>query len=65
MSDRTDRIQGTLDLLKMRTIALAPMHGRAIARQIQQISDELSRVRQGSRDPALRRVEHQGWITAA
>jgi PadR family transcriptional regulator PadR len=64
MSDQTDVLQGTLDLLIMRTIALEPMHGWAIAQRIQQISDELLRVQQGSLYPALHRLEHQGWITA-
>ena len=64
MSDQTDLIQGTLDLLIMRTIALEPMHGWAIAQRIQQISDDLLRVQQGSLYPALHRLEHQGWITA-
>jgi len=64
MSDQTDVLQGTLDLLIMRTIALDPMHGWAIAQRIQQISDELLRVQQGSLYPALHRLEHQGWITA-
>ena len=64
MSDQTDVLQGTLDLLIMRTIALAPLHGWAIAQRIQQISDDLLRVRQGSLYPALHRLEHQGWITA-
>jgi PadR family transcriptional regulator PadR len=65
MSDQTDLIQGTLDLLILRTIALEPMHGWAIGQRIQQISDELLRVQQGSLYPALHRLEHQGWITAA
>ena len=64
MSYQTDLIQGTLDLLILRTIALEPMHGWAIAQRIQQISDELLRVQQGSLYPALHRLEHQGWITA-
>jgi PadR family transcriptional regulator, regulatory protein PadR len=64
VSDQTDVLQGTLDLLIMRTIALAPMHGWAIAQRIQQISDDLLRVQQGSLYPALHRLEHQGWITA-
>ena len=51
-------------LLIMRTIALEPMHGWAIAQRIQQISDDLLRVQQGSLYPALHRLEHQGWITA-
>jgi len=64
MSDQTDLLQGTLDLLIMRIIALAPMHGWAIGQRIQQVSDELLRVQQGSLYPALHRLEHQGWITA-
>jgi PadR family transcriptional regulator len=64
MSDQTDVLQGTLDLLIMRTVALEPMHGWAIAQRINQISDELLRVQQGSLYPALHRLEHQGWITA-
>ena len=64
MSDQTDVLQGTLDLLIMRTIALEPMHGWAIAQRIQQVSDQLLRVQQGSLYPALHRLEHQGWITA-
>ena len=64
VSDQTDVLQGTLDLLIMRTIALEPLHGWAIAQRIQQISDDLLRVQQGSLYPALHRLEHQGWITA-
>src|SRR5688500_10877051 len=64
VSDQTDVLQGTLDLLIMRTIALEPMHGWAIAQRIQQISDELLRVRQGSLYPALHRLEHHGWLVA-
>ena len=64
MSDQTDVLQGTLDLLIMRTIALGPAHGWAIAQRIQQVSDDLLRVQQGSLYPALHRLEHQGWITA-
>jgi len=64
MSDQTDLLQGTLDLLIMRTIAPEPLHGWAIAQRIQQISDELLRVQQGSLYPALHRLEHQGWIVA-
>ena len=64
MSDQTDVLQGTLDLLILRTVAAEAMHGWAIAQRIQQISDELLRVQQGSLYPALHRLEHQGWITA-
>ena len=62
MSDQTDLLQGTLDLLIMRTIAPEPMHGWAVAQRIQQISEDLLRVQQGSLYPALHRLEHQGWI---
>ncbi len=65
MSDQTDVLQGTLDLLILRTVSLEPLHGWAIAQRIQQISDDLLRVQQGSLYPALHRLEHQGWITAA
>jgi len=64
LSDQTDLLQGTLDLLILRTISLEPMHGWAIAQRIQQISDDLLRVQQGSLYPALHRLEHQGWISA-
>jgi transcriptional regulator len=64
MSDQTDVLQGTLDLLVLRTLALGPLHGWAIAQRIQQVSDDLLRVQQGSLYPALHRLEHQGWITA-
>jgi PadR family transcriptional regulator PadR len=64
VSDQTEVLQGTLDLLIMRTIAPERMHGWAIAQRIQQMSNELLRVQQGSLYPALHRLEHQGWITA-
>ena len=64
MSDQTDVLQGTLDLLILRTIALEPMHGWAIAQRIQQSSHDLLRVQQGSLYPALHRLEHQGLMTA-
>ena len=64
MSDQTDVLQGTLDLLVLRTIALEPMHGWAIAQRIQQISNDLLRVQQGSLYPALHRLEDRGWISS-
>ena len=64
MSDQTDLLQGTLDLLIMRTIALEPLHGWAIAQRIQQISDDMLRVQQGSLYPSLHRLERRGWIRA-
>ena len=65
MSDQTDLLQGTLDLLIMRTIAPEPMHGWAIAQRIQQMSTDLLKVQQGSLYPALHRLEHQGWVSAS
>ena len=61
----TDLVQGTLDLLIMRMIALEPMHGWAIAQRIQLVSKEVLQVQQGSLYPALHRLEQQGWIRAA
>jgi transcriptional regulator len=60
----TDLVQGTLDLLILKTISLEPQHGWAIARRIQQVSREVLQVQQGSLYPALHRLEHQGWIRA-
>ena len=65
MSEQTDLLQGTLDLLIMQTLGLEPRHGWAIAQRINQISNELLKVQQGSLYPALHRLEHQGWICAA
>jgi transcriptional regulator len=61
---RLDLLQGTLDLLILRTLAVGPMHGWAISQRIQQISDEVLRVNQGSLYPALHRLEAAGWIDA-
>jgi PadR family transcriptional regulator PadR len=60
----TDLVQGTLDLLILRTISLEPMNGWAIAKRISQVSDNVLQVQQGSLYPALHRLEHQGWIKA-
>jgi PadR family transcriptional regulator, regulatory protein PadR len=57
-------VQGTLDLLILKTISLEPMNGWAIAKRIQQVSKEVLQVQQGSLYPALHRLEHQGWIKA-
>jgi transcriptional regulator len=62
MSKSSDLIQGTLDLLILRTLALEPMHGWGIARRIQQISDDVLKVTQGALYPALHRLEQQGWL---
>jgi PadR family transcriptional regulator, regulatory protein PadR len=64
MAKPNDLVQGTLDLLILRTVAPEPMHGWAIARRIQQISHEVLQVQQGSLYPALHRLEQQGWIRA-
>ena len=64
MSKSSDLIQGTLDLLILRTLALEPMHGWAIARRIQQVSDDVLQVTQGALYPALHRLERRGWIKA-
>lgn len=62
MPDPTDLLQGTLDLLILKTLALEPMHGWGISQRIQQISREVLHVQQGSLYPALHRLERQGWI---
>jgi transcriptional regulator len=61
---RLDLLQGTLDLLILRTLRLAAMHGWAISERIQQISGDVLQVNQGSLYPALHRLEHRGWIRA-
>jgi PadR family transcriptional regulator PadR len=64
MGKPTDLVQGTLDLLILKTISLEPKHGWAIAKRIQQVSQEVLQVQQGSLYPALHRLEQQGWIKA-
>jgi len=64
MTRPTDLVQGTLDLLIMRTIATEALHGWAIAQRIQLLSKDVLQVNQGSLYPALQRLERQGWITA-
>lgn len=61
---RTDLLQGTLDMLILRTLALGPQHGWGISQRIQQVSQEVLHVNQGSLYPALHRLELQGWIAA-
>jgi PadR family transcriptional regulator, regulatory protein PadR len=60
----TDLLQGTLDLLILRTLALEPMHGWGIAQRIQQVSKDALQIGQGSLYPALHRLEYKGWIQA-
>src|SRR5262249_26809981 len=64
MGKPTDLVQGTLDLLILKTISLEPKHGWAIAKRIQQVSREILQVQQGSLYPALHRLEQQGWLKA-
>jgi PadR family transcriptional regulator PadR len=64
MSKPSDLVQGTLDLLILRVLALESMHGWAIAQRIRQLSNEELRVVQGSLYPALHKLEHNGWIDA-
>jgi PadR family transcriptional regulator, regulatory protein PadR len=64
VSKPTDLVQGTLDLLILRVLALEPMHGWAIAQRIRQMSSEQLRVGQSALYPALHKLEQQGWIEA-
>lgn len=64
MGKPSDLLQGTLDLLILKTISLEPKHGWAIAKRIQQISGEVLQVQQGSLYPALHRLEQKAWIKA-
>jgi PadR family transcriptional regulator PadR len=64
MSKPCDLLQGTLDLLILRTLALGPMHGWAVAARIEQTSQEVFQITQGALYPALHRLEQQGWLKA-
>jgi PadR family transcriptional regulator PadR len=64
MPKPSDLLQGTLDLLILKTIAREALHGWAISKRIQELSDDVLAVQQGSLYPALHRLEHQGWIAA-
>lgn len=64
MARKTDLLQGTLDLLILRTLAAGPMHGWAISQRIQQVTGDVLQVAQGSLYPALHRLEEEGWIEA-
>src|SRR5215212_11764201 len=61
---KSDLLQGTLDLLVLRTLASGDMHGWGISQRLQQISHDVLQINQGSLYPALHRLEHQGWIDA-
>lgn len=63
-SSKGDLIQGTLDMLILKTVALEPMHGWGISERIQQWSNDVLRLNQGSLYPALHRLTRQGWITS-
>src|SRR4029077_14893306 len=64
VSKPTDLVQGTLDLLILKVIALEPMHGWAIAKRIRQMSGDVLQVGQGALYPSLHKLEQNGWITA-
>src|SRR5690242_19160597 len=64
MTKPTDLVQGTLDLLVLKTIALEPIHGWGIAQRIRQVSKEVLQVNEGALYPALHRLEQSGWIKA-
>lgn len=64
MSERTDLLQGTLDLLVLKSLALGALHGWGISKRIRQLSSDALQVNQGSLYPALYRLEDRGWISA-
>jgi PadR family transcriptional regulator, regulatory protein PadR len=64
MEQSQELLQGTLDLLILKTVALQAMHGWGIAQRIQQVSKDVLQVQQGSLYPALHRLEQQGWIAS-
>ena len=64
MGKPTDLVQGTLDLLILKTLSLEPKHGWAIAKRIEQVSNDALQIQQGSLYPALYRLQEQGWIAA-
>ena len=61
----SDLLQGTLDLLVLKTLSLGPMHGWGMAQRIRQMSNEVLEVQQGSLYPAVHRLERQGWIRSS
>jgi transcriptional regulator len=63
--DKSDLLQGTLDLLVLKVVALGPLHGYGISQRIRQISKDALQVQQGSLYPALHRLEKRGWLTAS
>ena len=63
--DRTDVLQGTLDLLVLRALAIEPMHGWGLAQRIEQMSGDVFAIQQGTLYPALQRMKRKGWIDSA
>lgn len=61
---KNDVLQGTLDMLILKSLSLGPMHGWGVSQRIQEISEDALSVNQGSLYPALHRLEHKGWIRA-
>lgn len=59
---RLDLLQGTLDMLLLKALQLEPLHGYAIARRVQQLSEDALKVEEGSLYPALHRIEERGWV---
>jgi transcriptional regulator len=64
VSKPTDLVQGTLDLLLLKILALEPLHGWAISQRLTQVSSDVLQVSDGSLYPALHKLEHEGWIAA-
>ena len=64
MASKSDLLQGTLDVLVLKTLSAGPMHGWGISQRIQQWSEDVLEVNQGSLYPALHRLEEKGWIAA-
>ena len=62
MSKPTDLVQGTLDLLVLKILALEPLHGWALSQRLKQVSGDVLQVSDGSLYPALHKLEHEGWI---
>lgn len=61
---KAELLQGTLDMLILKALSLGPLHGYGIIQRIQQVSDDMLMVEQGSLYPALYRIEQQGWLTS-
>jgi PadR family transcriptional regulator PadR len=63
-AEKSDLLQGTLDMLILKVVAMGPIHGYAISKRIRQISNDVLRIQQGSLYPALHRLENRKWLTA-